>query len=105
MLAKWFGKSYDCLVAPDAEQAMQVVRTTPDLALMITDFKMPGTSGLELMLSSTYDTAFADSKEIASWAKAPMYWAYYNGIISDGRRKARRIRDIFAGIQGNIRNG
>ena len=47
-LAKWFGRSYDCLVAPDAEQAMQVVRATPDLALMITDFKMPGTSGLEL---------------------------------------------------------
>ena len=48
MLAKWFAKTYDCLTAPDAEQAMKVVTANPDLALMVTDFKMPGENGLEL---------------------------------------------------------
>ena len=48
MLAKWFGKTYDCQTAPDAAEAMKVIAGTPDLALMITDFKMPGESGLDL---------------------------------------------------------
>ena len=48
MLAKWFGRSYDCLTAPDAEQALTALTATPDLALMITDFKMPGKDGLTL---------------------------------------------------------
>ena len=46
MLAKWFGRSYDCLTAPDAELAMNAVRENRDLALIITDFKMPGKDGL-----------------------------------------------------------
>ena len=41
-----------------------------------------GQSGMELMLSGLYDSGFADSASIASWAKAAMYWGYYNGIIS-----------------------
>ena len=48
MLAKWFGRTYDCLTAPDAEQALAILAATPGLALMITDFKMPGKSGIEL---------------------------------------------------------
>ena len=48
MLAKWFRVSYDCQTAPDAAEAMKIISATPDLALMITDFKMPGESGLEL---------------------------------------------------------
>ena len=48
MLAKWFKPSYDCVTAPDAEQALAVISATPDLMLMITDFKMPGESGIEL---------------------------------------------------------
>ena len=48
MLAKWFGRSYECLTAPDGEQAMKAVDANPDLALMITDFKMPEENGLEL---------------------------------------------------------
>ena len=48
MLAKWFGRTYDCLTAPDAEQALKALADTPDLALMITDFKMPGKSGIKL---------------------------------------------------------
>ena len=49
MLAKWFAPSYDCLTAPDAAEALKIVRATPDLALMITDVKMPGESGVELL--------------------------------------------------------
>ena len=49
MLAKWFAPSYDCLTAPDAEEALKVVQATPDLALMISDVKMPGESGVELL--------------------------------------------------------
>ena len=48
MLAKWFGKTYDCQTAPDAAEAMKVIAATSDLALMITDFKMPGESGIAL---------------------------------------------------------
>ena len=48
MLAKWFARAYDCLTAPDAAEAMKVLEANPDTALMISDFKMPGESGLEL---------------------------------------------------------
>ena len=48
MLAKWFGKTYDCQTAPDAAEAMKALEANPDTALMITDFKMPGESGLDL---------------------------------------------------------
>ena len=48
MLARWFAKSYDCLTAPDAGEAMKVLAANPDTALMITDYKMPGESGLDL---------------------------------------------------------
>ena len=49
MLAKWFAPSYDCLTAPDATEALRLVRENPDLALMISDVKMPGESGVELL--------------------------------------------------------
>ena len=38
-------------------------------------------TGMEVMLGTTYDSAFADSGEIAGWAKPAMYWAYYHEII------------------------
>jgi len=41
-----------------------------------------GRSGLETMFSDTYDESFNDSTKVANWAKAPMYWAVYNNIIS-----------------------
>lgn len=40
-----------------------------------------GKSGNETIYTSIYDSGFADSMEIASWARAAMYWAYYNEII------------------------
>ena len=48
MLARWFAKTYNCLTAPDAAEAMKVLAANPDTALMISDFKMPGESGLDL---------------------------------------------------------
>ena len=48
MLAKWFSKSYECLTAPDAAEAMKALEANPDTALMISDYKMPGKSGLVL---------------------------------------------------------
>ncbi|MBO7721397.1 MAG: sigma-54-dependent Fis family transcriptional regulator [Kiritimatiellae bacterium] len=48
MLAKWFSAAYECFTAPDAEQAMKTVAAEPSLALLITDFKMPGENGLVL---------------------------------------------------------
>ncbi|MBQ7144190.1 MAG: S-layer homology domain-containing protein [Oscillospiraceae bacterium] len=41
-----------------------------------------GYGGLEQMFVETYDKGFADSGEIASWAKTAMYWAYYNALIN-----------------------
>ena len=51
-LAEWFASTYDCLTAPDAEQAMKAIGENPDLALMISDVKMPPDgerSGVELL--------------------------------------------------------
>ena len=49
-LAKWFKPSYDCLVAPDAEQALKTLEANPDTVLMLSDVRMePGMSGVELL--------------------------------------------------------
>lgn len=39
-------------------------------------------TGMEAMFGGLYDQGFADSGQIASWAKPAMYWAVYNGIIN-----------------------
>ena len=39
-------------------------------------------TGLETMLTGTYDNAFSDSEQIAPWAKTAMYWGVYHQIIS-----------------------
>ena len=49
VMARALGASYDCLVAPDADQAMDAIAANPDLALMISDVRMPGTDGVELV--------------------------------------------------------
>lgn len=49
-LARWFRPVYDCLTAPDAAEALALIEATPDLRLVITDFKMdPGDNGIELL--------------------------------------------------------
>ncbi len=40
---------YETLTAPDADAAMKVVSSVPDLALLVTDYKMPGENGVELI--------------------------------------------------------
>ena len=41
-----------------------------------------GQSGMEAMFTSIYDEGFADSAQIADWARSAMYWAYFNEIIN-----------------------
>ncbi len=49
VMARVLAASYDCLTAPDAEEAMKIVETTSDLALLLTDYKMPGEDGISLI--------------------------------------------------------
>ncbi len=49
VMARVLSSSYDCLTAPDAEQAMKAVSEVPDLALLLTDYKMPGEDGISLI--------------------------------------------------------
>ena len=41
--------NYTCLTAPNAEQALTLVDENPDLALLLTDYKMPGDNGITLI--------------------------------------------------------
>jgi DNA-binding NtrC family response regulator len=49
VMARLLSPSYDCLTAPDAEQAMKALDENPDTALLITDYKMPGEDGVSLI--------------------------------------------------------
>ena len=39
-------------------------------------------SGMELMFTSAYDSAYTDMIQVESWAKPAMYWAIYNTILT-----------------------
>lgn len=46
-----------------------------------------GQAGQEALLYTTYDGAYADSAQISVWAREPVYWGVYNGILSgNGQR-------------------
>lgn len=49
VMARILSRKYECQTAPDAEQAMKAVAADPSLALLITDYKMPGDNGVELI--------------------------------------------------------
>ena len=49
VMARALGATYDCLTAPDAALAMKALKANPDVALMISDVRMPGESGVELL--------------------------------------------------------
>lgn len=49
VMAKILSASYGCMLAPDAEAALKILRENPDIALLITDYKMPGKNGVELI--------------------------------------------------------
>ena len=48
-LARWLRPKYDCLTAPDSAEALRLIGENPDLALMISDVRMPGEDGVELV--------------------------------------------------------
>ncbi|MGN0855156.1 MAG: sigma-54-dependent transcriptional regulator [Kiritimatiellia bacterium] len=69
VMARILGASYTCLTAPDATQAMNILAAQPDVALILTDYKMPGENGVELIrkakasypaLSAILITAFGE---------------------------------------------
>ena len=49
VLARALSRSYDCTTAPDAETALAILRERPETALLLTDYKMPGMNGRELV--------------------------------------------------------
>jgi len=49
VMARVLADKYDCITAPDAEQAMKAVAENPDLALIISDVRMPGEDGVSLI--------------------------------------------------------
>ena len=68
-MARLLGGSYACLTAADAAQAMALLAENPDVALLLTDYKMPGENGVELIarakaanptLSAILITAFGE---------------------------------------------
>ena len=48
-MARVLSDKYECVLAPDAEQAMKAVEGNPDLVLMISDVRMPGEDGVSLV--------------------------------------------------------
>ena len=48
-MARALSGKYHCITAPDAEQAMSAVAENPDLALVISDVRMPGEDGVSLI--------------------------------------------------------
>ena len=49
VMARVLAPAYECLTASDAEAALKLVAATPDLALILTDYKMPGDDGVTLI--------------------------------------------------------
>jgi len=47
-MARVLSDKYECILAPDAEEAMKAVAANPDIALMISDVRMPGEDGVSL---------------------------------------------------------
>lgn len=43
-------------------------------------------TGMEGMLTGLYDQQFADSGELSDWAKASVYWTYFNEILCGNER-------------------
>ncbi len=69
VMARLLGDAYTCLTAADAAQAMAALADNPDVALLLTDYKMPGENGVELIrqakatnpaLSAILITAFGE---------------------------------------------
>ncbi len=49
VMARILSAKYDCATAPDAARALEALEAAPDLDLLVTDYKMPGENGIELI--------------------------------------------------------
>ncbi|MBO5647688.1 MAG: sigma-54-dependent Fis family transcriptional regulator [Kiritimatiellae bacterium] len=49
VMARILAPSYECLMAPDAEGALEILSGTPGISLLVTDYKMPGDNGIALI--------------------------------------------------------
>lgn len=49
VMARILSPKYDCLKAADGEIALKTLEENPDVALLITDYRMPGMNGIELI--------------------------------------------------------
>ena len=49
VMAQILAPTYECLLAPDAEIALKILSQEPSVSLLVTDYKMPGENGIELI--------------------------------------------------------
>lgn len=61
VMARLLEQKYETLTAPDAEGAIKIAKDNADLALVLTDYKMPGMNGIELIekIKETHPSAAA----------------------------------------------
>lgn len=55
---------------------------TRQAAMKILFLHSGGQAGMETLFYPIYEDCFTDSGAMSDWASVPMYWAYYNTLIS-----------------------
>ena len=70
LLQRSLRKHYDVLTAPSPERALEIMRDEPDIAIILSDYRMPGMSGAELLAESMKTHADAKRVIITGYAEA-----------------------------------